>query len=198
MPLLAYSIQHGRAAGLPVYVSTDDDEIAEVADKYGAVPVMRPAEISGDYAQSEDALLHALAEIGGEEPPEIVVFLQATSPIRKPEHIRWAIDMIEQEGYDSVLSGVRLHQFVWHQTPEAAWSVNYDPVNGMRPMRQLVKDFIENGSIYAFKTEVLERTGKRLGGRIGVLEMPYWCRFEIDTDADLKLVEWILRNCPLG
>lgn len=198
-PLLVYSINQARECLDIDYtiVSTDDDEIAKIARDAGAGVVMRPPEISQDFSPSEDALKHVLENIAYK--PEIVVFLQATSPIRKVEHIRRAVAMVEGGVYDSVLSAVRLHQFVWRVSKETglAWSSNYDPVSGMRPMRQLVDDFVENGSIYCFRTDILELTGKRLGGRIGIVEMPYWSRFEIDSPDDLDLVEWIVAREPL-
>ena len=62
-PLIAYMIDSAIKAKLldRVFVSTDDYEIAEVSRRYGAEVIMRPAEISGDKASSESALLHALS-----------------------------------------------------------------------------------------------------------------------------------------
>ncbi|OGT29317.1 MAG: hypothetical protein A2W28_00155 [Gammaproteobacteria bacterium RBG_16_51_14] len=193
-PLLAHSIEHAHMTpGIDnIAVSTDSQEIAKVAERWGARAIMRPPEISGDDSPSEDALRHVLANFVYR--PDIVVFLQATNPLRSSWHICLAIAMVQEEGYDSVLSAVRLHQFVWKRDPgfDPIWrSVNYDPM-GRRPMRQQVSEFVENGSIYAFQTGVLEMYGTRLGGKIGIVEMPGWSRFEIDTPEDLELCEWIM------
>jgi CMP-N,N'-diacetyllegionaminic acid synthase len=94
-PLLAHSIEAALAAEnvSDVYVSTEDEQIAEVARSHGAQVVMRPAEIASDTATSESALADALDQIaaGGRAEPELVVFLQATSPVRRPGEIDRAI-----------------------------------------------------------------------------------------------------------
>ena len=193
-PLLAHSIDHAFATpyspGIKeVVVSTDSAEIAEVAELWGARVVMRPPELSGPDSPSEDALRHVLKNI--DYRPDIVVFLQATNPLRSPIHIAQAISLVDSGIFSSVLSAVRLHQFVWVKEDTEAVSLNYDP-KGNRPMRQDVSEFVENGSIYAFQTGVLEMYGTRLGGKIGIVEMPRWSRFEIDTPEDLELCEWIM------
>jgi N-acylneuraminate cytidylyltransferase len=192
-PLLTHTIEHALNAQRvdEVIISTDDGEIAAIANKAGADVVMRPDEISGDYSQSEEAIKHVLSTLPYK--PEVVVMLQCTSPLRTSEQIDNAVCMVTLEGYDSVLSAVPLHQFVWRGNENSVYPINYNPI-GLRPMRQAVKEWVENGSIYVFRTEILERYGTRLGGRIGILEMPYWSRFEIDTVEDLKLIEWIKKN----
>src|SRR5436190_22717791 len=85
-PLVAHSILHARRApGITrVVVSTDDPEIGAVSREYGAEVIPRPAELSGDKASSESALLQVLDYLKEKEvyEPDLVVFLQATSPSR--------------------------------------------------------------------------------------------------------------------
>jgi len=190
-PLIAHTVAQAlavRKIGM-VVVSTDDDAIGRAAFDAGARLVRRPPEISGDFSPSEDAIKHVLSVCTFE--PEIVVMLQATSPIRRPAHIEMAIQMVMHDGYDSVLSVVPQHQFLWQDNGDGAYPLNYQPV-GYRPMRQSVKHYVENGSIYAFKPWVLKTYGTRLGGKIGVVEMPSWSRFEIDQPDDLEICEWIM------
>jgi len=176
-----------------VIVSTDDDEIAEKAGLYGAGVVRRPPELSTDFSPSEEALVQVLNNI--EEHPDIVVMLQCTSPFRAPDDIDNAIRMVVRGGYDSVLSCVPQNQFVWNDHGRGAWSVNYDPVAGQRPMRQSVKSYVENGSIYVFRRWVLEHYGSRLGGKIGVYEMQSkWSAIEIDEPDDLELAQWVIET----
>lgn len=190
-PLIAHTI--GQALAVKqidiVAVSTDDDAIARASFDAGAKIVRRPADISGDYSPSEDAIKHVLSLCNFK--PEIVVMLQATSPIRRPAHIEQALYYLMHEDYDSVLSVVPQHQFLWQDNGEGAYPLNYQPV-GYRPMRQSVRHYVENGSIYAFRPWVLEKYGTRLGGKIAVSEMPSWSRFEIDQPDDLEICEWIM------
>lgn len=188
-PLLVHTLEQARAVCLPTVVSTDDLEISKVAHFAGARVILRPENISGDYSQSDDAVLHVLDNL--ETKPDIICMLQCTSPIRRPSHIKEAIEMVHCGEYDSVLSAVRLHQFVWRDAGQGAYPLNYNPL-GYRPMRQSVAEWVENGSIYVFRRQILEQYGSRLGGKIGIYEMPMWSRFEIDQKDDLDICEWIM------
>jgi N-acylneuraminate cytidylyltransferase len=172
-----------------ILVSTDDYEIGIVAKAAGAEFVERPAKFADDYSPSEDAIKHAISTIAPEKI-DAVVFLQCTSPLRRPADIRKALHMVTEGGYDSVLSVTPQHQFLWEDHGNGAYPVNYNPI-GYRPMRQSIKHYVENGAIYVFKPWVLDTYNSRLGGKIGLLEMSSWCRFEIDTREDLELVEWV-------
>ena len=200
-PLLAYSIECAR--GTPsisrVVVSTDDSEIAAVAKEYGAEVIWRPAEISGDTASSESALIHVLDYLRDTEgyEPDLVVFLQATSPLRKPDDIQNAIEKLQREGADSLFSACPLHGFVWRKEGGRFVSLNYD--YRRRPRRQdAPEDLIENGSIYIFKPWVLRKFNNRLGGKITVYYMDVLDSFQIDEPADLELVEKLLAIRRVG
>jgi YrbI family 3-deoxy-D-manno-octulosonate 8-phosphate phosphatase len=191
-PLLAHSIEHARQAPSVgrVVVSTDDAEIAAVARRYGAEVVERPAEISGDAAASEAALLHVLDHLEAAEGyvPELVVFLQATSPLRRPGAVQAAIDLLRREQADSLLSGSPVHGFLWRQHAGRLTSVSMDYRN--RPRRQDIgEDFIDNGSIYIFKPRVLREHGNRLGGKIVLFPDDPLHIFQIDEPSDLELME---------
>ena len=199
VPLVAHSIRHAREAQLVdrVIVSTDDDEIASVSTAAGAEVVLRPAELAGDTAPSEGALLHVLDALTerGEDVPELVVFLQATSPIRRPVDIDAAIETLRAGGFDSVFSGSPAHAFVWEVRDGQARPLTYDPAR--RPMRQEVGERVmENGSIYVFKPRILRETGLRVGGRIGVYRMGFLEALQVDEPGDQELAAWILERWP--
>lgn len=189
IPLLAYSIQQAKDTPCinEIYVSTDDKAIAEVARKYGAQVIDRPTEISGDEATSESALLHALDKIGD---PDLVVFLQATSPVRKPDDIYIAIDKFYEQHCDSMFSACRIEGFIW-QDKVIVPSYDYQH----RPRRQdLEKHYVEeNGSIYLFKPWVLRHYHNRLGGKIGIYYMDKLSCSQIDYKNDIEPIERILR-----
>ena len=191
-PLLAHTIGHARQAPsvTRVVVLTDDAEIAAVARKYGAEVVDRPAEISGDTAGSESALLHVLDHLEAAEGyrPELVVFLQATSPLRRPGDIQAAIEMLRREQADSLFSASPVHGFLWRMHEGRLTSVSMDYRN--RPRRQDVgEDYIENGSFYVFKPGLLREHGNRLGGKIVLFPDEPLNLFQIDEPGDLRLLE---------
>jgi N-acylneuraminate cytidylyltransferase len=195
-PLLAWSIEQARQTSRisRVFVSTDSPEIAAVASNYGADIIERPPEISGDAASSESCLVHALDYLKAKEnlEPDLVVFLQPTSPLREADDIQKAIETLEREQADSLFSACRVEGFVWRVEKDGTpRSFTYDHKN--RPRRQdAPEDLIENGSIYIFKPWVLRKFNNRLGGKIAVYRMPALNSFQIDEPADLELIEHLM------
>jgi N-acylneuraminate cytidylyltransferase len=198
-PLVARTIEAARASNRVgrVIVSTDDSEIAAVAHRFGAEVVDRPAEISGDAASSESALLHVLDHLRNVEgyEPDLVVFLQATSPLRRPHDVQTAIETIEREGADSLFSACPAHGFVWRLHEGQLRSLTYDYRN--RPRRQDIgEDLVENGSIYVFKPRILREHNNRLGGKVAIYRMDPFDSFQVDGPGDFERMEQMvtLRN----
>lgn len=196
-PLVVYTIEHARATPSidRVVVSTDDVEIGTVAARYGAEVIWRPVEISGDRAPSEAALLHALDELAERDGyhPDLVVMLQATSPLRRPDDIERAIQTLLAEGADSLFSACMVHGFLWHRDEQGLSSVAYDYRD--RRMRQDgPEDLLENGSIYVTRHDLLRATSNRLGGRIAVHRMDVLDSFQVDDPSDLVLMERLLAS----
>jgi len=202
-PLLSYSIAHARATPEinRIVVSTDDPMIARVAHECGAESIIRPAEISGDTATSESALVHTLDHLLDTEDyePDLVVFLQATSPLRRADDISIAIRTLLDDEADSLFSACPMHGFVWRRERGGSeWrSQTYDYRNRQR-RQDAPEDVVENGSIYVFRPWVLRELGNRLGGKISVHFMDAADSVQVDTPADLELVEHLLsrRRAP--
>ena len=191
-PLLAHTIEHARQSPsvTRVIVSTDDAEIAAVALQHEAEVVTRPTDISGDTASSEVALLHVLDHLKADESyePDLIVFLQATSPLRRPGDIEAAIKLLRREQGDSLFSGSPVHGFLWRVHDGGLTSISMD--YRCRPRRQDIgEDFIENGSIYIFKPWVLRAYNNRLGGKIVLFKEDPLNVFQIDEPKDLELLE---------
>lgn len=194
-PLIAHSILDATEARLidKVYVSTDAPEIAEVSRTYGAKVIDRPKEFASDTASSESALIHALSEIEKLESPDLIVFLQCTSPIRTGADIDRAIAQLQAENADSLLSVSPSHRFLWEEVDGIAKSINYDYRHRQR--RQDMKpQYVENGSIYIFKPWVLKDLGNRLGGKISMFLMSEAANWEIDSILDFEIAEFLLKR----
>jgi N-acylneuraminate cytidylyltransferase len=189
-PLIEWTIRSALAAKRlgRVVVSTDDGEITEVSRRAGAdVPFRRPAELALDATPTEPVMLHALDELERlGYRPDAVVLLQPTSPARRPGSIDAAIELLDTARADSVVGVCENHHFFWRkpQAPEAL----YDYRN--RPRRQDITDrwYRENGSIYVTRTSTLRTEKNRLGGRIAMHVMSEQESWEIDTEADLRVV----------
>jgi len=197
-PLLSYSIQQSQESSQVdrTIVSTDDQEIAIISKSYGAEVIMRPADISGDTASSESALLHALDYLKETEnyEPDLVVFLQCTSPLRAKDDIDNAIAQFQAEDADSLISVSPSHAFLWEKIDGVAQSINYDYRD--RPRRQdMNPQFRENGSIFIFKPWVLREYNNRLGGKISLYVMDEFC-IDIDSMIDFEIAELLLKRNP--
>ena len=201
-PLLVWSILSAvDADGVDsVWVSSDDDEILSVSAAAGANTISRPIELADDVATSESGWVHALDVIERDQGRvDLVVGLQATSPLRTGGDIDKAIADRREQECDSLLSVEVLDDFlIWQKDASFGYSsVNYDYRNrGRRQDREL--QYHENGSIYVFTPELLRRKGNRLGGRIGVSVMPAWRSLQIDSPEDLELCTTIMLRYMLG
>ncbi|MEI6757394.1 MAG: acylneuraminate cytidylyltransferase family protein [Chlorobium sp.] len=195
-PLLAWTILQALDSSSieRVFVTTDDQAIANVASEYGAEVIKRPVEISGDKSSSESAILHAaeLIERDYRTTLDTIVFLQATSPLRKPGDIDGAVELFRRQGADSLISATKIDDMTLWESREGKWeSVNFDYRNrGMRQDRPT--QFIENGSIYIFTPEVLRKFDNRIGQKLTVYEMEFWQTWEIDTLDEIDLIEYYI------
>jgi CMP-N-acetylneuraminic acid synthetase len=199
-PLVAHTIARARASGHigRVVVSTDDEAIARVAREHGAEVVMRPAELSGDTASSEAALLHVLEHLRQAEGyvPRLTVFLQCTSPLAAVEDIDGTIDALERDGADSALAVAPFHHFLWKSGPGGeAVAIQHDP--RVRPMRQQREpEFRETGAVYVLRTEGFLAARHRFFGRTVFHVMPVERSLEIDDPEDLRIAEWMMAAGP--
>lgn len=184
VPLVARAVRAALGASHidQVVVSTDDPDIARAAEQAGATIVQRPAELAGDTATSEAALTHAIGEVHGEQPPEIVVMIQATSPFITSEELDDLVGVIKA-GADSAFTAAPFHGFVWRSANNAV-GVNHD--SARRPRRQdREPEWLETGAAYAMRTDGFARSGHRFFGRIVAVPTAPERVLEIDEPGDL-------------
>jgi N-acylneuraminate cytidylyltransferase len=198
LPLVARSVLAARHAGrvTRVVVSTDDPGIEQIARQYQADVVQRPAAISGDRASSESALLHVLDVLRETEDyhPDLLVFLQCTSPLTEPEDIDGTIGTLIDRQADSALAAVPFHYFLWKENADgSADGVDHD--KSVRPMRQdRQPEYLEAGSVYVMRTEGFRRAEHRFFGKTVLHPTPARRRWEIDEPADLPIAEAMART----
>jgi len=171
-----------------VYVSTDSEEISDVVSKLdlGIRVIERPEELATDEASTESVMLHFAANVDF----QVLATIQATSPLLKSQQLDQAVLQFEAQELDSMLSAVRTKRFFWTDDGKA---INYNPLD--RPRRQdFAGTLMENGALYLTRRSVLESYQCRLGGRIGVYEMPEEMGVEIDEPADWAIIEKLILN----
>jgi len=189
-PLMLWTIEQAKASTLvsEIYVTSDSKEILEIAASAGARTIIRPPELSTDIATSESALLHVLNQI--KETPEYIVFLQVTAPLRKSNDIDNSISHLIDAAADSLLSVTKAYDYIWKESEGGISSLNFDYLQRKR-RQDLQPLYYENGSIYVFKPDILEKYGNRLGGKISVYYMEPWQMVDINDNADLEWAEWL-------
>ncbi len=199
-PLIAHTIVAARRATLisDVYVSTDSEEIAEVAARYGAKIIERPAELATATTPTEPALLHAIETIEAQEgPSDLVVLLQATSPLRRDFRIDQAIALAIEQRCDSVVSVTPVidYYFLGQIDANANYSVSYNPKHRLRT-QDIPPRYRENGAIYVMTRDLIMTEGCRMGGDMRALIMDRNESIDIDDTLDLRLCNLLLARNP--
>lgn len=194
--LIERAVRSCRAARLidQVYVSTDDPDIAKAARLAGADVVHRPADLAADQASSESALLHAVDRLAEQDlAPDVVAFVQCTSPFINPDDLDAGVELIISDQADSVFAGVESYQFLWRDDDESITPAqgtvhgqNHD--TQLRPRRQDRRpDFRETGAFYVMRTTGLKIHRHRFFGRTKVVPVAEATSLEIDTFPELAL-----------
>jgi CMP-N,N'-diacetyllegionaminic acid synthase len=180
-PLIEYSIETALLSNVnEVWVSTDDDEIANISTKAGAKILERPAELATDTASSEAVLGHFTEHVEYES----LVFIQATSPLLSVKNINDGISLLSK--YDSALTVVKNTQFTWGPS-----GPNYDLIH--RPRRQDMEiSYLETGGAFFTSREAFISSQTRISGTIGFVITSKIEALDIDTIEDLELIDKIL------
>lgn len=177
-----------------VYVSTDDNEIAAEARRYGAKVIERPQKFATDKASSESVLMHALKKIG--KDVEILVFLQCTSPFIDLDALDIAISKVQSNAYDSVFSARESYDFIWTENKHhEVIGLNHDEHRRLR--RQDRKpNLVETGAFYIMNAKKFRKIEHRFFGRIGAQIVNEFRAIEIDTPAQLRLAQLMTQIQP--
>ena len=196
-PLIAWGIEAGLDSKYinKVVVSSDDNEILEVSQKFGADVIVRPPELASDTATTFDAIEHTIKSL---EKYDYVVLLQPTSPLRESKHIDEAIELLETKDADAVVSVCKMeHSPLWSNTLDETLSMKdflRDEVLNKRS-QDLEKYYRLNGAIYVCKTErLLEEKSLFLKDNIFAYVMDRESSVDIDEEIDFKLAQSILEN----
>jgi CMP-N-acetylneuraminic acid synthetase len=179
-------------------VSTDHDEIVAVAEAAGlAAPFRRPEAISGDRIGDFDVLNHALTEMERIDARQydIVLMLQPTSPLRRPEHVSATLKMLVEGDWDAVWTVSEtdskshpLKQLTVTDGHLGHWD---EDGAGIVARQQLEPVYHRNGIAYAMTRECLFEQKTILGARSGALVLKGHF-VSIDTEWDIDLVEFLL------
>ena len=199
-PLICHSIKTALASKLidKVIVSTDDNEIASIAKNCGAeVPFMRPINLAGDSSMAIDSYLHAVDYISRENsnPIKSFVVLLPTAPLRTSQDIDKAIKIFNTKNANSVISVVEaLIPLSWYKriTKEGVIENYSSEFIEIKNRQELKKNYVPNGAIYIFRTEVLRSTRQYYTKKTYPYIMPRERSVDIDDSLDFEWAEYLL------
>lgn len=193
-PLVCWNIEALEACPQvdEVIVATDSDEIWKTVESRNYLKTKlyrRSAENACDTASTESVMLEYI-KYASLPKNDIFMLVQATSPLTEAIHFSEALQKYASGAYDSMLTCVRNYRFFWN---EDGSSMNYDYMN--RPRRQNFSGMLmENGAFYINTVENILSNGNRLGGKIGIYEMPEYTATEIDEPDDWMILEKLMRK----
>lgn len=197
-PLIAYTIDAAKNSKYvdDVVVSTDSEQIASIANDYGArTPFLRPDELSGDTARSIDALLHCVGWLRDHGSRyEIAVFLQPTSPLRRASEIDGSLEVFLSHGQMGVASVSKAGEspLLMRKLSQSGVLHPLIPVDST-VRRQEAPDFFRvNGAIYINRIEELTSETSLNDNPIGYC-MQESHSIDIDCVDDLRSAEELLK-----
>lgn len=193
-PILAYSIEAAINSGEfdEVMVSTDDEEIANIAKEYGAkVPFMRSADTANDFANTEDVLLEVLAEYEKRGADyDLICCIYPTAPFVTADKLNEALDKLLESDADTLIPVVR-----FSYPPQRALVMKDEylefkyPEHMLSRSQDLEPHFHDVGQFYMMKTKAFKNNRAIMKGKILPLEMPELEVQDIDNMTDWQIAE---------
>lgn len=193
-PILAYSIEAAVMSGIfdEVMVSTEDEEIAEIAKSYGAkVPFYRSEKTAGDFATTNDVLLEVIDEYEKRgQKFDMACCIYPTAPFVTSEKIKNAMEKLETSDADTLIPVV---QFSY--PPQRAMVIR-DELLQFKYLeyidsrsQDLEKEYHDVGQFYCFKIEPYKQNKKLMLGKILPYVVPEMEVQDIDTESDWQIAE---------
>jgi CMP-N,N'-diacetyllegionaminic acid synthase len=200
-PLIAWSIEQALASKYisNVIVSTDSQEIADIAIQYGAqVPFLRPAHLAEDHSATSDVLIHLIDELSNiNQTYEYLFLLEPTSPLRETIDIDLAYEKLISTTNAKSIVGV---SEIEAQHPDFCVSLDangfLESANHFKVVRRqdIKSSFFFEGSIYISEIETYKAKKNFYHDKCLGFVFPKWKSFEIDDLTDFIIVEALLRN----
>ncbi len=209
-PLIAYSIAAALQADqvTRVIVSTDDEEIANIARRYGSeIPFMRPPELAGDRTTDLPVFQHAISWLAEHENyhPDIVIHLHPTSPVRPTgcldQGIRLLVEHPQAECVRSVLEPSQNPYKMWRIDKDTGRMIPLIVIPGITepyntPRQNLPLTYVQTGHTNVIRTSTIQR-GSMTGQIILPLVIDGQYEVDLDTLEDWQYGEWVVANRKL-
>jgi len=198
-PMIAWSIEAAKASGCfdRIIVSTDDDEIADIAKRYGAeVPFMRPAELSKDFAGTTSVVKHAIETLlaqGG--TLNDVCCIYATAPFVTAEDIRQAFEKLVANNCNYVFSATSFPFPIQRalKVSERGYVEMFQPENFAKRSQDLEESFHDAGQFYWGTVKAWVDESLIFGHNSMAHILPRYRVQDIDTPEDWLRAEMLFK-----
>lgn len=190
-PLISYCIEALYRAGIEsIHVSTECEEIAEVALACGAKVIDRPPETATDQSPTIDCVRHAIETLGLSYE-DLVVTAQPTSPLVLPEDVKALLETLRS--FRAAISVTECHPILWRPGASGLEAFGHDPLRRAR-RQDSPRTFEENGALYGARAgDILKYNAVYGEGRgLGMVAIPKTRSFQVDDKEDLKIIEALM------
>jgi CMP-N,N'-diacetyllegionaminic acid synthase len=191
-PLIAWTIEQANQSKFldRVVLSSEDLEIMRIAAEYGCeVPFRRPPELAADHSPGIAPVLHALDNLLGYD---YVVLLQPTSPLRSAEDIDNCISLCVERGAPACVSVTKCEEhpyLMFWRGQNLRLNPLFAEGSRLECRQQLPDVFRLNGAVYVARSDWLRETRTFVTPETIAYEMPLSRSMDIDTEADLQLID---------
>lgn len=199
-PLIEYTIETAKKSEYlsKIVVSTDDSDILKFAKSQSIDVVKRPADLSTDNSDVLDTVFHVLEYLKNKgESFDVVVLLQPTAPLRLPQDIDAAINLMTHSEKDGLISVVEVndhHPARMYEIDENNCLSNFLEYGETTRRQDLNKLYIRNGAIYIIKTEALLKENTLMPKKkIAYIMNKRWA-VNIDEELDLDVLEVVIKK----
>ena len=197
-PLIHYVINTLKSSRYvtDIAISSEDDEILEVARVYGVMTVKRPMALAGDEVPLDPVVHHAVEtlESSSGNKYDIVITVQPTSPLLSHETLDQAIGvLLNNEQYDTVVSAVAFRHLMWRHSKDG-----YTPMYTERKNRQYLEPYyVETGAFLITRRDFV-KPDTRIGTSVNIFIVPEHEAVDIDTPADWWVAENSMRKMTVA
>lgn len=202
-PLIAYSLEQARASGLfdLIAISSDSLEILEISRRLGAdLLVDRPVELASDTAAKLPVIRHCVeeAERTSGKRFDVVVDLDATSPLRLMADIQGAVDMLERGKVSNVITAAPARRSPYFNLVELGENgvvrLSKPPEKPFVRRQDSPKCFDMNASIYVWQRAALFDYPTVFNADTRLFVMPEDRSIDIDNELDFEIVEFLMKK----
>jgi N-acylneuraminate cytidylyltransferase len=191
-PLITWAIEVAQEVCSDVYVTTDDQELADIAGQHEAIIISRPRNLAMDDTPMLEVMQHAIRHVN--PVVDVICLLQPTQPFREAKHILQACRTLDDTQADSVVSVV---QIPGHYAPDYAMRLETGELRPyisreVQPTRrqQCRPAYSRDGTVYAIRRRTIE-AGSLYGDHCRALIIPSWESVNIDTEMDWQWAEFV-------